>query len=346
MGCHHNLMVALIFKLCQNVIDLKHWRISSKSFILKVEVGWSKAGGCGSDGAGFFSQLFFHFKHWVSFLTEPLLITLTLFESEYIKSLSFQQERKPSMMAEIKNSSDSRVFTGKYLTYFDNFNNNRKPLFGSSLTLPLPTKCCYSISLMKRKKYWSLSLTSPRNHPYGEERAGERRACWDQRSQTRERGTHGSHKAALIQKLNQLQSGLTDCSSKPQNTQPRSQKSHFIVSTECWVWSHSIWVYRVNTCVLFCTHIPGLTCDVTAPTRQRRTSRRKWTSHRCFIPNTCTDTGFRSKREDGKSRTHDVSLTTRLKEKKVSSVCNVSGQHAHNLILYLLLCIHGNQTFV
>lgn len=54
-------------------------------------------------------------------------------------------------------------------------------------------------------------------------------------------------------------------------------------------------------------------------------SRRKWTSHRRFIPNTRTETGFQSERQDGHSRLRKCavysliySLTTRLKLWKIA----------------------------
>lgn len=143
--------------------------------------------------------------------------------------LSTIQKTQPddrSFETGVINSSQIEVFTGKYLLYFYNFNNNQKPLSGSCLTLSLPTKCCYSISLLKN--YWSFFIDITKNHPYSGGRAGERRACWDQRGQTRERGPHSSHKAALIQNLNQSQSGL-DWSTRPKNITQNSQKSFYSI---------------------------------------------------------------------------------------------------------------------
>ncbi len=77
------------------------------------------------------------------------------------------------------------------------------------------------------KNYWLLFHWHHGNHPYSGRRAGERCACWDQRGQTKERGPHGSHKAALIQNLNQSQSGLEH--EKPQNTAQNSQKSFYSI---------------------------------------------------------------------------------------------------------------------
>lgn len=61
-----------------------------------------------------------------------------------------------SFETEIINSSQFKVFTGKYLLYFYYFNNNQKRFFISCLTLSLPTKYCYSNSL--KKTNWSLFI--------------------------------------------------------------------------------------------------------------------------------------------------------------------------------------------
>lgn len=74
------------------------------------------------------------------------------------------------------------------------------------------------------KNYWSRFHWHHKNRPCSGGRAGERRACWDQRGQTRERGPQSS-----TYPKSESVAVCTGWSTKPKNTTQNSQNSFYSI---------------------------------------------------------------------------------------------------------------------
>ncbi len=138
-----------------------------------------------------------------------------------------------SCETEVINSSQIRVFTGKYLLRFYSFNNTKNLSLVPIWLRVYPPNVA---TLFPCKKLLvAFSLTSRK--PPVQWRERWRKACMLGSKGAKPK--RGDHMAPTKQHLSKIWiSHSLDWSTKNPKTLPKTHKSHFIVFTNSWMWSH------------------------------------------------------------------------------------------------------------
>ena len=128
-----------------------------------------------------------------------------------------RDDRSPE--TEVINRSQVGVFTGKYLLYFYYFNKNQKPRFGSCWTPALLTKCCYSISLLKKLlvPFFFIDITKT-THTVSGGRAGVKACMLGSKRENQREGTTWLPQSSTYPKSGSVWTGLLHQTQNSQNS--------------------------------------------------------------------------------------------------------------------------------